>query len=405
MVICPRCGIEHGISEEFCKKCGAFLLTNEDPDPPNPPIATIDVQSICPICQDVHHKGNYCKKCGSLLIQGTPSRERDLPPLNMKSIKIRSRELLGLIKEKKAIELCLSKLEAQKEKISSDVFNSMSAHYQDRLRELSALHEGIEGELDSVRRRTLEEIDSLEKELHPIQKRLEEFRFLYKETGITRADFLKEKYQLNRDIQSRTRNLKKCRQLLSLLPQNMGGSMVSPGLTKTLFRPYPLLIVCGLIILLGAGGYYLRQWYSGANKVIPEEIVTPTPIPSSSHSPHTGLADKETEKIKSLFDTVRQANLQQDIDLFMGCFSRDFTQREKKRLEALKTWNHFNYLNLSYTLKKQKISGDTADVRLEWLIKSSEKIGGKLQEDRVTLDAILRKENGRWKIQDIKPTG
>jgi hypothetical protein len=51
------------------------------------------------------------------------------------------------------------------------------------------------------------------------------------------------------------------------------------------------------------------------------------------------------------------------------------------------------------------ISGETADIRLEWLIRSSEKVGGKLQENRVTLDTKLRKENGRWKIQEIKPVG
>jgi hypothetical protein len=185
----------------------------------------------------------------------------------------------------------------------------------------------------------------------------------------------------------------------------MGGSIVSQGLIETLFRPFPLLIVCGFVILVGTGGYCLRQWYSQPDKVIPKEILTPLSTSSSSHSPRTMLADQETEKIKSLFETVRQANLQQDIDLFMTCFSRDFTDREKKRLETLKTWNHFNYLNLSYHLKKQMISSETADIRLEWLIRSSVKVGGKLQENRVILDAILRKENGYWKIQEIKPVG
>ncbi len=402
MVICPRCGIEHRIGEEFCRKCEAFLLTDEAP---TPPIENIKVQLICPMCQDLHHKGNYCKKCGSLLMQGTPSRETNLQPLEKKSIKKRSKKWLRLFKEKKALEICLRKLEAQKGKISSDAFNPLSVRYQDRLKELLPLHQEIETELDSVRRKASEEIDLLEQELKTIQKRLEEFRFLYKEAGVTKADFLREKHEMNRGIQSRARNLKKCRQILSLLPQKMGGSIVSQGLTEALFRPFPLLIVCGLVILVGTGGYCLRQWYSQPDKVIPKEIVTPLSTPSSSHSPRTMLADQETEKIKSLFETVRQANLQQDIDLFMTCFSRDFTDREKKRLEALKTWNHFNYLNLSYHLKKQMISGETADIRLEWLIRSSEKVGGKLQENRVTLDAILRKENGRWKIQEIKPVG
>ena len=402
MVICPRCGIEQEVGKEFCGTCGSFLLIDEEPSAQT---KNIEVQLICPICQDLHHKGNYCKKCGSQLMQGTPQRVTNLQPLEKKSIKKRSKEWLKLFKEKRELEICLRKLETQKGKISSDMFNPLSVRYQYRLKELLPLHQEIETELDSVRRKASEETDLLEQELKTIRKRLEEFRFLYKEAGVTKDDFLREKHEMNRGIQSRVRNLKKCRQILSLLPQKMGGSIISQGLSETLFRPFPLLIVCGLVILVGTGGYCLRQWYSQPDKVIPKEIVTPLPTPSSSHSPRTTLADQETEKIKSLFETVRQANLQQDIDLFMTCFSRNFTDKEKKRLEALKTWNHFNYINLSYHLKKQMISGETADIRLEWLIRSSEKVGGKLQENRVTLDTKLRKENGRWKIQEIKPVG
>src|SRR4030042_3331093 len=181
MVICPRCGIEHRIGEEFCRKCEAFLLTDEAP---TPPIENIKVQLICPMCQDLHHKGNYCKKCGSQLMQGTPQRVTNLQPLEKKSIKKRSKECLNLFKEKRELEICLRKLETQKGKISSDMFNPLLAHYQDRLKELSSLHEEIGAELDSVRRRAMEKIDILEKELRPIQKRLEEFRFLYRQGGL-----------------------------------------------------------------------------------------------------------------------------------------------------------------------------------------------------------------------------
>jgi hypothetical protein len=400
MIICPRCGIEQEVGKEFCGTCGSFLLIDEEPSPQT---KNIEVQLICPMCQDLHHKGNYCKKCGSLLMQGTPSRETNLQPLQKKSIKKRSKKWLRLFKEKKALEICLRKLEAQKGKISSDVFDPLSVRYQDRLKELLPLHQEIETELDFVRRKASEEIDLLEQELRTIQKRLEEFRFLYKEAGITKADFLREKHEMNRGIQLRERNLKKCRQILSLLPQKMGGSIVSQGLTETLFRPFPLLIVCGLVILVGTVGFFLWQRQSHSNRVVSKEIIAFPSTPSSSKSARTIFMDQEAERIKSLFETVRQANLQQNIDLFMTCFSRDFTDREKKRLEALKTWDHFNYLSLSYDLKKQMISGETADIRLEWLIRSSEKVGGKLQENRVTLDAILRKENGRWKIQEIKP--
>ena len=400
MVICPRCGIEQEVGKEFCGTCGSFLLIDEEPSPQT---INIEVQPICPICQDLHHKGNYCKKCGSQLMQGTPQRVTNLQPLEKKSIKKRSKEWLKLFKEKRELEICLRKLETQKGKISSEMFNPLLAHYQDRLKELSSLHEEIGAELDSVRRRAMEKIDILKKELRPIQKRLEEFRFLYRQGGLIKTDFHREKHEMNRGIQPRVKSLKAFRKIISLLPREMDGSVASQGLSETLFRPLTLLTVCGIMILMGTVGFFLWQRQSHSNRVVSKEIIAFPSTPSSSKSARTIFTDQEAERIKSLFETVRQANLQQNIDLFMTCFSRDFSGREKKRLDALKTWDYFNYLSLSYDLKKQMISGDTAIVRLEWLIRTSEKVNGKLQENRILLDATLTKENWSWKIQEIKP--
>jgi hypothetical protein len=400
MIICPRCGVEHEIGEEFCRKCGSFLLTDEECFLK---VEKIETQLICPMCQDLHQKGNYCKRCGSLLRQETPSRETTLQPLEKKLIKKRSKEWLRLLKEKKELEICLKKLETQKDKISSDVFIPLSVRYQDRLKELLPLHQEIGAELDSVRRRASEEIGLIEEELKPIQKRLEEFQFLSKQAGITEADFLKEKHEIKRRIQSRARNLGKWRQFLSFLPREIGKGVVPLGFKEFLFRPLTLLVVSGFIILLGTGGYFLHQWYSEPIEVIPKEIIPSLATPLSSPSPRTDVEDQEVIKIKSLLDTVKQANLQKNIYLFMTCFSHDFTEKEKKRLDTLKTWDHFNYLNLSYDLKQKIISGDIADVRLEWLVRVSKKVGGKSEESRIILDATLKKENGHWKIQEIRP--
>jgi len=111
----------------------------------------------------------------------------------------------------------------------------------------------------------------------------------------------------------------------------------------------------------------------------------------------------ESEEIGLLFECIRQANLQKDIDLFMSCFSRDFSSAETKRRETLKLWDTFNYSDLSYQFKKQIISGDAADVRLEWTVEASEKLGGKPRNARIVLDVALKREDGHWKIIGISP--
>jgi ketosteroid isomerase-like protein len=86
----------------------------------------------------------------------------------------------------------------------------------------------------------------------------------------------------------------------------------------------------------------------------------------------------------------------------MSCYSRDFNDKEGKRLDALETWGFYNYHDLSYDVKKQTILGDTANVRLEWLIRVTKKVGGQREDRRTLLDVTLKREDGSWKIKEIK---
>ena len=217
MVICPQCNIEHGEGEEFCRKCGSFLLAVEDLTPEE---GKTRVKLICPKCQVLYKKGNYCRKCGSLLMQGIPSQETDLQPLEKKSVKKWSKEWLRLLKEEKELESCMSKLEGQRDSVSSDVLNPIFVLYKDRLESLSPLHQEIETELESIRKRASEEIDFLEKELKPIQKRLEEFQSLYKLGAVTKPDFIREKKELRKEIKSREKFKKLSANPLSLARQD-----------------------------------------------------------------------------------------------------------------------------------------------------------------------------------------
>ena len=399
MVICPQCNIQHEPGEEYCRKCGKFLLAIEEPSLVG---EKTKVKLICYRCQLLYKKGNYCRKCGSLLMEGIPPQVMHVQSLDKKSIKRWSKEWLRVLREEKELESCMSNLEAQRERISSDILRPIFTGYKDRLESLSPLHQEIETELESVRKRASEEIDRLGKELKPIQKRLEEFQSLYNLGAITQADFVREKKELKKEIKSRERSLKKYRQTLSLLPGKMGGNLVSPGLSGNLLRPIALLTASVILLLIIAGGYFLWQKRSLSSEPSSKAVVTSPSPPPSPQSPRTVGKDQEVEKIKSLFENIRQANLKKNIDLFMSCYSRDFNDREGKRLDALETWGFFNYHDLSYDLKEQTISGDTANIRLEWLIRISKKVGGQREDKRTLQDVTLKKEDGSWKIREIK---
>jgi hypothetical protein len=400
MVICPQCNIEHDEGEEFCKTCGKFLLSVEEP--PSQDQYSL-VKLTCPKCQLSYAKGNYCRKCGSLLMRGTPPQEMDVQPLEKKLVKKWTKEWLRMSQEEKELKTCMEKLETQREKISGDVYHPISTRYKNQLDSLYPLHQEIETELKSIRKRATEEIDFLDKELKPIQKRYEEFQSLYKLGAITKADFAREKKEMRREIKFREKNLRKHRHILSLLPSKMGGRMTPSGLTWNLLQPFPLMGLIAMLILIGVGGYVLLKVQSHEVSTTHfKETPLPLPPPPSPSHAQASVETEEVEKIRSLFESIRMANLQKDIDLFMSCFSRDFKGRDGKRMDALKMWENYNYLNLSYELKNKSISGDTSNIQLEWLVKTSQKRNGKIQEGKTLLDVTLKREDGLWKIKEIK---
>lgn len=183
----------------------------------------------------------------------------------------------------------------------------------------------------------------------------------------------------------------------------MGGNVVSTGLTGDLLRPSALLTACVVILLIIAGGYFLWPHPSRSSGPVLKEIVTPLSTPLPPENPPPALKDQGVEKVSTLFENIKQANLQKNIDLFMSCFSSDFNGTEGKRQDTLKMWENYSYLDLSYDLKRQTVTGDSANVRLEWLAKTSQKSSGKIQDGRTVLDVTMKREDGHWKIVEIKP--
>jgi hypothetical protein len=218
---------------------------------------------------------------------------------------------------------------------------------------------------------------------------------------MTKADFSREKNEMTREIESRERSLAKYRRIISILPGKLGGGMVSLRITDNFLRPFPLMIAGGIFILVVALGYFLWQKPSSSN-TFSEEIASLSAGTSSPQGQSPVSKKEEAERVRSLFENIRQANLKKNIGLFMSCYSRDFEDKEGKRLAILETWENLNYLDLSYHLKKQTITGDTADVRVEWLIRTSPKAGGQPQDTRTVLSVTLSKEEGNWKIKAIK---
>lgn len=170
-------------------------------------------------------------------------------------------------------------------------------------------------------------------------------------------------------------------------------SMLNSRRRNTLLSPLNLAIVC-VIVVVGVLGY---QWTtrSGDTSVSPSAV-------SSSADPASQREEQEIETIKALLENIRQANLQKNIDLFMSCYALDFKDRESKKRSQLEIWKNLHYLDLSYHVKNQILSGDTADIEVEWWIKTSRDKNGPPQEGVTVINASLKKEEGAWRIKETR---
>ncbi len=178
-----------------------------------------------------------------------------------------------------------------------------------------------------------------------------------------------------------------------------------------------------LVIMIIAGGYLLWSFSvhlfskevssKTKNSLGPsvQELsssISPSPSPSSSMTPLpiiTSLEETETvKKIRELLENIRQANLHQDMELFLSCFSKEFKDREGKKRATLESWKKFNYIELSYHLKKFSLSSsETARAKVVWSLKYCPKSGGSPQENRTVLEVLFQKEEEGWKIKEVIP--
>jgi RNA polymerase subunit RPABC4/transcription elongation factor Spt4 len=405
-MICQKCHIVYDEGKKFCRNCGSSLSATEKPSSingSNPSIVErIRIIRVCPRCHLSFEVGNYCRICGSFLKKEIVSQGRERIP-DKRTIKSLSSEWLRLMKKKSEFEICLGNLEEQRGGLSDDAFNLTFLRYQVQVESLSSRLREIEAELESFRTIVPKQISLLEDESGVIQKRFEEIRSLYQFGAITRTDYFTEKDWIKKERNLIEKRLRQYRRAISLLSIPLGEGSLSPLKIKNLRQYRFSLIAGGMMILIGLGAYFLWARNFKISHSQGSTNITQTKTSAQAGLPKSMPEVREDAKIKSLFEKIRQSNLEKRIDLFMSCYSADFKDRNGKRSETLETWDNFDYLDLSYELKKLIVTTQTAQVRVEWRINISPKNEGTPQMTTSLLEVTLKKEDGHWKIGEIKP--
>ncbi len=426
-LICPDCQIVYEFGSS-CIQCGSALVRETTPHEKEKPKLDQKKPSanlICPTCKIIYERGDFCIKCESALVPQISPRTKEEPRVAPQP-KVEEKPIPLQTIQEQIIEPLRKKLICPNCKIIYERGNSCIRCGAALVKQLS----------------TKEQTKSESSETPEIQleglllQNLEESSF----GDVERAKKKKMEVSPPPEVEVKEETLQTEtpeQQLTKKLTDDLERRLKLPRKRKVDYRRL-FLEVGSITIMVVAGGYFLWSVYSymtpkeprtkaqhskevnspvlpnpsppanvTATVSIPQETTPSSPPPASHFTPSdVVLAETlEIEKIKGLLENIRQANLKKNIDLFISCYVSDFKDREKKKRDILDNWKKFDYLDLSYDLKNPSISGDTAKVKVEWLIKIYPSTGGKSQENKTVLDVTLKKEEGAWKITEVKQGG
>ncbi len=380
MLFCKKCQIEYEDDKRFCPQCGSFLIKKENllPDIEDPE-KTVEEKPkekyICPDCKIIYEKTKACIRCSAEVVLLTSFQAKE------ESQKVQEPEA-----ETKSSQVMTTRdwVETPLEHLICPVCK------KEHIGGKSCIRCGAE--LVSASSPPAKE----KPKPHPSPPPKKSEPKPPSPSKLEENLFQEETPDEPPSKKSVEEQLKKGRFL------------------RKVKRDYPrtFLNVTGLAIICIAAGYVLWSTYSHvipqkSNSSVPpphkEGMATPTPVVSAL--PPSGVSPTETEEtscIISLLEDIRKANLRKDIDLFLSCYSKEFKDREGKKKSTLETWGNFNFLDLTYHLGNLSVSGDKARAKVEWLVRFSPKSGGQPQDSKTILDVVFKKEDGTWKIGEIK---
>lgn len=379
---CKKCQTDHEEEKRFCPQCGSFLIKKESfPRAAEPE----DLQSveerpkekfICPECHIIYEKAKSCIRCGT-----------DVVPISSHQVQ----------KEQDRVPELQAETESQKVSTPWESAETALQHLicpscrKEHLGGKSCIRCGTElVPIDSPpsppKKERTKSIPSLppkrpEVKIPPSLERTED---LLEEEG---PEVLPSK-------------------------RTVADQLREGRLLRKVRRDYPRTILnwSGMAIIGIAIGYFLWSTYSHlvppkpdpAHSPASQQVPTP---PTSSAIPPSGpteMPPEVTGSIKSLLDNIRTANLRKDINLFLSCYAKDFKDREGKRRATLGVWEKYTFIDLQYDLKDLSQYGDQVKARVEWWFKFLSTSGGPHQENRTIFEAVFKREEGGWKISEIK---
>jgi len=135
---------------------------------------------------------------------------------------------------------------------------------------------------------------------------------------------------------------------------------------------------------------------------------TPAPPVAQPQAPPTlatpgAPAENLKDQLEAVLSTLRNAQLQKNINSFMSVYSASFLAYDQKRQETLKYWQDYDFANLVFTVDKvQAIDSDHALAWVIWYVDVRNRESQELSSSTQRFQVQFIKEKGNWRISNLK---
>jgi hypothetical protein len=132
----------------------------------------------------------------------------------------------------------------------------------------------------------------------------------------------------------------------------------------------------------------------------PEVEVSPAPAKAT---PAPSQEETVQEGVRETLNNLRKAQLEENIILFMSCYSYLYPNLEKKRKQAQDYWKKFHFMALEFSLDEIKPVGpESLLARVTWTMQVQDRRNQEFDSSSQTFDVAMSKELGAWRIRSLK---
>jgi hypothetical protein len=170
--------------------------------------------------------------------------------------------------------------------------------------------------------------------------------------------------------------------------------------------------VVALLLLFSFGGFFVYKYFYkkenifSPNPGLPAVVTSGAVIPANpavvpGQAPLV-VPPQADEGVRRVFETIKQANLTKNIDLFMSCYSPAFPGYQEKRNSTLQTWQEYDMTKLDFTMSNLTVNQNRAEVTVNWQISVFSPGTSQTENFNSNHSVTLLNEGGQWKILNLR---